>query len=259
MSRQNPFRDPPPGFYPGGQRRRLLDQLRHLSQWSRRALLVLGAEGAGKSMLFRQLGEEIADDTRLVKLEGQRITAEVDVLIVLAESLGVALPDTFSSELLTPMVSEALADSAAGEHSLVLLVDDADQLEAPALHRLLSLCSEHRFRLLLFGRPGLPELVRSATRELDFAPYEINLLTFPPNDVRQYLEWRFEQAGYKGGMPFTEDQISELYNRSNGVPGELNRLAALQLDRMREDTAGGIGSLFGSRLFYSLRLCYKQL
>ena len=175
---------------------------------------------------------------RLWQLDGQRITAEVDILIVLAETLGVALPETFSGEVLSPMVGEALTDSGVGDRPLVVLVDDADQLEGAALHRLLALCAEHRFRLLLFGRPGLPELVKSATRELDFAPYEISLLAFPPNDVRQYLEWRFEQAGNKGGIPFTEDQISDLYRRSNGVPGELNRLAGHQLELMRDEGAG---------------------
>jgi type II secretory pathway predicted ATPase ExeA len=51
----NPFTPPQSGFFERGGRRRHLEQLRHLSEWSRRVLLVTGPEGAGKTMLFREL------------------------------------------------------------------------------------------------------------------------------------------------------------------------------------------------------------
>ncbi|MEM6708906.1 MAG: AAA family ATPase [Pseudomonadota bacterium] len=233
--RFNPFLRPPTGFYPGGQRQRLLDQLRHLSHWSRRALLVLGAEGAGKTTLFRQLAEQMSDETTMVAVEARQISGELDVLVVLAEALGVGVADSFSRTALEPLVAEALADIRDADSPFVVLVDDADVLEPDAMRLLLSLAAEHRFRLLLFGLPGLPERIRNASRDLDLAPHEISLVTFSPVDTRQYLEWRFEQAGVKGGTPFSEDQITELYRRSNGVPGELNRIAGQLLARMQDE------------------------
>ncbi|MEM1433892.1 MAG: AAA family ATPase [Pseudomonadota bacterium] len=233
--RVNPFLRPAPGFSPGGQRRRLLDQLRHLSQWSRRALLVLGPAGTGKTMLFQQLGREMGDGVLLTQLDGRALNAELDVLIVLAEALGVDVPDSFSAELLKPLVEAALEEHEDAEHPLVVLVDDADQLDSVAMRLLLELCGAYRFRLLLFGQLGLPEQVRSATRDLDVAPYETSLLAFSPVDSRAYLEWRCEQAGVRGGLPFSEEQVADLYRRSNGVPGELNRLAGQLLERIYDE------------------------
>ena len=51
----NPFIPPNQGFFERGDRKTHLEQLRHLSQWSRRILLVTGPDEVGKTALYREL------------------------------------------------------------------------------------------------------------------------------------------------------------------------------------------------------------
>ena len=50
----NPFTEDGDAFFQGGDRQSRLDQLRHLTQWSRSVMLVTGPQGVGKTMLARR-------------------------------------------------------------------------------------------------------------------------------------------------------------------------------------------------------------
>jgi DamX protein len=56
--------------------------------------------------------------------------------------------------------------------------------------------------------------------------HEIRLVPFSRDEVRRYLRYRFEEAGWDDHLPFTELQIQELIVDSRGYPGEIDRLAS---------------------------------
>ena len=84
----NPFTPPRTGFFKGADRQNQLDQITHLSQWSRRLLLVVGPFGIGKSTLYRELVDHFPD---AVALSGTAVTDPLSVLQAIGRKLGVAL------------------------------------------------------------------------------------------------------------------------------------------------------------------------
>ena len=69
----NPFIKPDEGFFDRGDRKTYLEQLRHLSHWSRRVLLVTGPDGVGKSTLYRQLSASLEPKVKAARVNGSLI------------------------------------------------------------------------------------------------------------------------------------------------------------------------------------------
>ena len=85
----NPFAAPRRGFFTGGDRDTHLNHLRHLSQWSRRLMVVTGPHGIGKSAVYRQLSNNLEPQTRGARLAGNLATSEREVLFALIQGFGV--------------------------------------------------------------------------------------------------------------------------------------------------------------------------
>jgi DamX protein len=66
---------------------------------------------------------------------------------------------------------------------------------------------------------------------------EIRLSPYGEADARDYLEWRFQQAKYRGRIPFTDQQVRELFRLSAGLPGKLNQMANVLLVKLETGEA----------------------
>ena len=233
----NPFTPPRTGFFKGADRQNQLDQITHLSQWSRRLLLVVGPFGIGKSTLYRELGDHFPD---AVALSGTAVTDPLSVLQAIGRKLGVALQHVAAVEDAIAVLKGHLEERARATQPLpgsnaaedtytqgitAILVDDAQLLEFATLVALLKLVAETQVRLVLFAEAtAITNVTRAASQaEVDF--FEIRLEGFSDNDVRGYLEWRFAQAQYRGRLPFTDDQVGRIAQRSGGNPNVIDFMA----------------------------------
>ena len=190
----NPFVLTGDMFYPGGQRKRLLDQLSHLSQWSRRSLLVTGVAGSGKTTLFDHLASGMEPKAIAAKIHGEVATSRRDVLAAAAEAFGVAAPKDAKAEVLDELVRVFVEEQQQQDRLCVVLVDDTHRLDSRAIDTLLRLSLDCKVRIVMFAEPNVSRMVEEIGANLAIACHETQLIGFGQADVRGYLEWRFENA-----------------------------------------------------------------
>jgi type II secretory pathway predicted ATPase ExeA len=229
----NPFVSPAPGFFEGGDRKTYLEQLRHLSQWSRRVLLVTGPHDAGKSVLYRRLSASLEPRAKAARISGALINSSREVLAGIVQGFGLAAPADAHVQLLMDVIVAHVDDQQNQERFCVILVDDAELLDGRAVEQLLTLVSRCPIRVLLFAEVRIVPVVERMAKRLDVGWHELRLSGFDPNDVREYLEWHFKQARYRGRLPFSEQQVKDIARLSDGMPGRINQMASVLLARLQ--------------------------
>ncbi len=243
----NPFSPPREGFFSGADRKTHLDHLRHLSQWSRRVLVVTGPFGIGKSTLFKELSASLEANTKGARLSGSVVTTEREVLMGLLQGFGVGGELDGHADDLSALICAHADEQESHERVCMAMVDDAHLLEIAALQRLVNLVADSALRVVLFGEASVvPNLDRAAKRsELEW--FEIRLTGFPKAEVRDYLEWRFRQAHYRGLLPFTDEQLDKIVTRSGGNPSVIDSMANRLLADMESGEIRKQGSSFPAR------------
>lgn len=228
----NPFAQPSEGFFERGDRKAYLDQLRHLSQWTRRVLLVTGPQGAGKSILYRQLSASLEPRAKAARVNGSLVNSAREILAAAAQGYGIAIASNANTQLLASVIAEHIQEQEATDRFCVTMVDDAESLEPRALEELLKLTQVCPMRLVLFGDVALAAAVERCARRHELDWHEIRLAGLNGQDARDYLEWRFAEAKYRGRLPFTDQQVSEVVRLAEGFPGRMNQLANVLLAKL---------------------------
>ena len=96
----NPFVEPCEGFFERGGRKTHLEQLRHLSEWSRRVLLVTGPEGVGKTTLYRQLAATLEPRVKAARINAGLVNTGREVLSAIAQGFGLAVKTNANTQAL---------------------------------------------------------------------------------------------------------------------------------------------------------------
>ncbi len=221
----NPFTSPGDDFFERGDRKTYLEQLRHLSRWSRRLLLVTGLFGVGKTVLYRRLSASMEPRAKAARINGTLVSSPREVLANVAQGFAVAVPADANTQLLTDLIIAHVDEQAEVDRFCVTLVDDAHLLDYKSVDALLVLMGRCELRITLFGEQNVVTVVdRSAERHF-VEWHEMRLSGFADEDIREYLEWRFHQAKYRGRLPFTDQQVADLARLSEGLPGRINKIA----------------------------------
>jgi len=113
----------------------------------------------------------------------------------------------------------------------ILIIDEAQSLDTTVLEtlRLLSNFETPTDKLLQIILAGQPQLVqRLATPELAQLCQRISIRTtlipFDLQDTSNYIKHRLKIAGYQGQPLFTTAAVTAIFERSGGVPREINTL-----------------------------------
>lgn len=196
-----------------------------------KAPAVLTAEpGLGKSTLFGVLSDELDKERVRIVYSPFSACRPFGLIGRLAAHYGVRVRRT--GDQTAKAIHDELASSDKTE---ILVLDEAQLLPRTTLDELRLLCNtdfdrSSPFVLLLTGQPSLrerlaePGLAALAQR----IAFRAQLAPLSDRDTTEYIERRLRAAGSQTAL-FRSVAIDKLFERSRGVPREINNVATAAL------------------------------
>lgn len=192
---------------------------------------VTGEVGTGKTLLCRRFLATM-DESYVVAYVPNPMLEPRDLLLAIAEELGLELPGTDMQFHLIKEFNRYLLELAAKGKTAVVCLDEAqcmpiESLEALRLMSNLETEKRKLMQVVMFGQPELDKKlsdpsVRQLKQRITFS------YTMPPlrqQEVHQYLAHRLRIAGHVGGNVFTPAAARSLYQYSGGTPRLVNIIA----------------------------------
>jgi DamX protein len=203
--------------------------LKNLVQSKEIIVLVIGEEGAGKTMLLTRY---------LTASNAGWKTSRIRIHPV-AEKIQ---PDLFKEMDSYP--AYVLTDSS----NPIIIIDDAHTLDEQQVQFLLQNAtssddSKNVKRFVLFGETGLNEMLSDLAGSLH-TNIAISKIFLPPltrEETAGYLNYRLAVAGYVGKSVFPASAVKQIHRSSEGLPGRINALAVEWLKNKYSGSKKGFG------------------
>lgn len=222
-------------FYRSEQHQEALDRLIYLAMEGGMGVLT-GSMGCGKT-LTRSVFQHVlpVEQFRIVVLENSGFSVH-EIVRALLRRLGppdLLLPeDALSCE---DLLQHLLATECEQGRQVVVILDEAQDLSKESLHELRRLTNfngsgSHLITIILVGLPELQPLVESVPSVEQRIGLRYHLAPLSEEEVSGYLAHRLHVAGHPSGCVFDPGAGRLIYQLSQGVPREINRLAKLVLE-----------------------------
>jgi len=213
--------------------------------------LLLGEEGAGKTVLLSQLIKHCKSSIKPFVVRGG---AEFQALAFLAAVLNQLGADDQNAQTVDEHIAQLdplFDDLTDDQYSALLVVDDAHDAPVDEIAELIDIVlhfnsgEDKKVRLLLPGVPALANTVANIADQFDANPEDQVNLTYSTNHVqaldanrtREYLTSRLSQAGHAGAFPFTDKVMAKIHRESGGLPGKINSSAARYINGLYRNGA----------------------
>ncbi|VAW78510.1 General secretion pathway protein A [hydrothermal vent metagenome] len=187
-----------------------------------------GEVGTGKTTICRCLLEQVPDHVDVALILNPRVSA-MELLASLCDELGIAYArDTHSIKLLTDVLNAHLLETHARGRRTVLIIDEAQNLDADALEQVrlltnLETTREKLLQIVLIGQPELRSLLaREDLRQLSqriTARYHLEPIQ--RTETAAYIRHRLQVCGARDSV-FNETAIDLVQKLSGGVPRLIN-------------------------------------
>jgi len=191
-------------------------------------IALTGEVGTGKTTVLRSLLSQLDADHYCTALIFNPSLSPAELLQTITREFGVPTDTSNRMSALDAFNVFLLKQNAEGR-TVVLVIDEAQDLEAPVLEqiRLISNLETDREKLIQIVLSGQPELVkilkRKGMRQLAqriTVRYHLQPMDF--RDTVHYINHRLEVAGGKGGSLFSKSSLKRIYRYSRGLPRLVN-------------------------------------
>lgn len=227
----HPFRLTPDTkyFFPSSKHKAVLDVIRYGIDRGDGFIVVIGAPGAGKTMLLRVLLKGLGSAIETALIISPTLEPK-ELLQAILEDLELSFSPSDTKEKLIKIFHEYLVQLEKEGKKLLLIIDEAQQLPSASIEeiRLLSnLETEEKklFQIMLVGQPSLGLKLRSP--ELSQLTQRItiweNLEHLSPEETIWYVRHRLSLAG-GGHIPIEKEAEKLLYRASCGIPRLINKV-----------------------------------
>lgn len=205
---------------------------------SRGLTVVLGEPGTGKTSLSGAIEQALLADDKVVlgKILDPTFASETEFLIAVGRVFGLALPPR-SSAALKNALKNFFFETAVLEHrTLVLIVDEAQNLSDANLEALRMLLNYHvpqrkLLNILLFGQSELETRIADQGNLGDRVDGWIRLGRLDEAMAGAVVDFRLERAGLAPGTQvFSPDARALLIDAAAGLPRRLTMLSHLAME-----------------------------
>ena len=191
-----------------------------------------GEVGTGKTTVLRSLLGQLPPHCDVALILNPRVTP-AEFLLAICDELHVQVPEgsTGSVKTLVDLLTHFLLDAHGRSRRIVLLVDEAQNLDADVLEQVrlltnLETATQKLLQIILIGQPELREvLARPELRQLaQRITGRYHLEALRKRETLAYIRHRLRVAGAVREI-FTPGAMLELHRLSGGVPRIINVIA----------------------------------
>ena len=218
----------PAFFYESPEHRAALTRVLIELRLRRGLSLILGDVGTGKTTLSRKLFQVLRErtDTHFHMIQDPAFDTEALFLTALVRTFKIELDHPAPSILdyREAIKTFLFQQGVEREHTVVLLIDEAQKLNTMSLEILRGLLNyetnEYKLlQLVLVAQLELLPRLREIRNFLDRVSLKYVLNPLDEPKTRELIEFRLKQAGYDSNRPlFTDDAVREIHRVSQGYP-----------------------------------------
>lgn len=228
--KEKPFENTPDPrfFYNSPQHEEALARMLYTVKESKGAGLLTGVYGCGKTLLARTLFKELQKDIYKVALVTNPKLNEIEMLRMIAYSLGTQTVPERKSDVLVQLET-ILKENLMDGKKTVVIIDEAHVIEDnnifEEIRLLLNFQLEDKFLLtvLLLGQPELKQKVENIKQLNQRIAMRYNLTSLNLQETAQYIQHRLEVASAKQNI-FLQDAVELIYQHSGGIPRRINHI-----------------------------------
>jgi len=199
-------------------------------------LLILGASGAGKTVLLKQLGENSGLRIQCFAVKGSARFSTLNLFAGMLEAFKRPPPEKLKDILdeLIPCLQTMVTRNTLS----AIVLDDAHRVTETELTQLLSGMlylnsqDETLLRVALAAPAEFEDHIPDLLPEGADLPYSsLTIDGMNPSRAADYLSYRLAQAGFEGEWPFSDRDVDNLVAQSGGLPGTLHAITATSLNQ----------------------------
>jgi general secretion pathway protein A len=188
-----------------------------------------GEVGTGKTTICRCLLEQVPENFDIALVLNPKVTA-IELIATVCDELGIEYPPEYSIKTLIDALNEYLLEAYTRGRRTVLIIDEAQNLDADVLEQVrlltnLETSSEKLLQIVLIGQPELRSLLASdEMRQLSqriTARYHLEPIS--REEAGAYIKHRLQVCGSSKNI-FSKRAINRIQNFSGGIPRLINVL-----------------------------------
>ena len=219
----------PDYFFLSSVHKRALDYLVYGLESGMGFIQVTGEIGSGKTTLIKCLLRNLSREVKVAYILHSKGTF-LQLLRMVCEDLEIVAVETrLSKEALLSRFREYLVEQAQRRNSVVIIIDEAQNLTLDVLEelRMLSNFETEKAKLLqivLVGQPELRDLLRRPELEQLRQRITVRFHLYPLNEreTRSYIQHRLRVAGSSGRVRFTAGACRLVHSYARGLPRLIN-------------------------------------